>query len=81
MHWLQFLWTEDAIEHVAEHGVSQEEFEYVFCNRTSVGYSRSSGLPVVWGYTTDGRYLMIVYEKLDDGMILPVTAYEVPAPR
>jgi hypothetical protein len=43
--------------------------------------SRASGLPAVWGYTEDDRYLMAVYEKLADGTILPVTAYEVPEPR
>ena len=24
----QFLWTEETIEHVAEHGVSQDDFEH-----------------------------------------------------
>ena len=32
------------------------------------------------GETTDGRFLICVYEKLDDLTILPVTAYEVPRP-
>ena len=44
------------------------------------GVSRSSGLPAVWGYTPDGRYIMAVYEELDETTILPVTAYEVPEP-
>jgi len=32
------------------------------------------------GYTADGRYVMAVYEELDEVTILPVTAYEVPEP-
>lgn len=51
------------------------------CSPSSKGRSRSSNLPAVWGYTPDGRYIMAVYEKLDEVTVLPVTAYEVPEPR
>jgi hypothetical protein len=81
MAYYEFLWTDDIIEHLAEHGVSQDDFERVICNPTSKGYSRSSGLPAMWGYTSDGRYLIAVYESLDAMTVLPVTAYEVPEPR
>ena len=81
MAYYEFFWTAAIVAHVAEHGVSQNDFEHVFCQPTSKGYSRSSGLPAVWGYTADGRYIMAVYEVLDDMTILPVTAYEVPEPR
>jgi hypothetical protein len=75
-----FLWTDEIVEHLAEHGVSQNDFEQVVCHPTSKGWSRSSGLPCVWGYTEDGRYLIAIYEELDDITILPVTSYEVPEP-
>jgi hypothetical protein len=75
-----FLWTDEIVEHLAEHGVSQDDFEHVVCNPTSKGWSRSSDLPCVWGYTEDGRYIIAVYEELDDITLLPVTAYEVPEP-
>ena len=75
-----FLWTDEIVEHLDEHGVSQDDFEYVVCNHTGKGRSRSSGLPCVWGHTEDGRYLIAVYEELDAITILPVTAYEVPEP-
>ncbi|MDA1016891.1 MAG: hypothetical protein O3A00_20840 [Planctomycetota bacterium] len=39
--------------------------------------SRSSGLPIVFGFTPDGRYIMVVYEQIDDITIYPVTAYDV----
>lgn len=75
-----FLWTDEMVEHLAEHGLSQDDFEHVVCHPTSKGYSRSSGLPCVWGYTEDGRYILAVYEEVDGITILPVTAYEVPEP-
>jgi uncharacterized DUF497 family protein len=81
MAFLDFQWTDEAIEHIAEHGVSQEDFEQVVCDPDSKGFSRSSRLPAVWGYTADGRYIMAVYEELDELTVLPVTAYEVPEPR
>lgn len=81
MAYYDFLWTDALIQHIREHDVSPEDFEHVFLEPTSQGYSRSSELPAVWGYTEDGRYLIVVYEELDEMTILPVTAYEVPEPR
>ena len=77
MPYHEFVWTKKAIRHLAEHGVSQADFEYLLGRSKNRGFSRSSGLPAVWGYTRGGRYLMAVYEELD----LPVTAYDVPEPR
>jgi len=79
--YLDFLWNNEIVNHIAEHGISQDDFEHVVCHPFSKGYSRSSGLPAAWGYTPDGRYVMAVYEELDDMTILPVTAYEAPEPR
>lgn len=44
--------------------------------------SRTSGLPTVFGWTTTGRHLAVVYELVDDDPLTlrPVTAYDVPAP-
>jgi len=81
MAYYEFHWNEEVVQHVAEHGISQDDFEHVVCNPFSKGFSRSSGLPAAWGYTADGRYIMAVYEELDEVTLLPVTAYEVPEPR
>ena len=81
MAYYDFIWTEEIISHLAEHDVSQDDFERVVCRPISRGISRSSGLPVAWGYTEEGRYVMAVYEHVDANTILPVTAYEVPEPR
>lgn len=80
MAYYDFIWTEEIIEHLTEHGISQDDFEQVTCNPVSKGLSRSSGLPAVWGYTDDGRYVIAIYEEIDADTILPVTAYEVPEP-
>ena len=81
MPFLDFFWTDDSVEHIAEHGTVQEDFEHVVCHPSSKGFSRSSRLPAVWGYTPDGRYIVAIYEELDEMTVLPVTAYEVPEPK
>ncbi len=72
-----FIWTDENRSHIAEHGVTQDEFEAVVCNPESTGISRSSGLPIAFGFTADGRELACVYEILAEHEISPVTAYEV----
>jgi len=66
------------VQHCAEHGVSQEEIEEVFENFSDEDVSASSGRPVVFGDTRVGRHLMVVYDRIDDETVYPVTAYEVP---
>ena len=72
-----FIWADEIEEHLAEHGVTPEEFEDVVCNPDRVEASRSSGRPVAFGYTSTGRFLACVYELLDnDSTVMPITAYE-----
>jgi hypothetical protein len=52
-----FLWTAESIEHISEHGVSQEEFEEVVMNPEGETVSRSSGNPIAFGATPSGRVL------------------------
>ena len=35
MAYYEFLWTDEIVAHVAEHGVSQDDFEHVFRDPTS----------------------------------------------
>jgi hypothetical protein len=81
MAFFNFLWAHEIVEHIAEHGLTQEDFEYVVSKPVRRGISRSSNLPAAWGYTVDGRYIIAIYEEIDEVTILPVTAYEVPEPR
>ena len=66
------------VQHCAEHGISKEEVEEALDSATDEDLSRSSGRPVVFGDTSGGRHLMVVYEEVDEGTVYPVTAFEVP---
>jgi hypothetical protein len=69
------------VRHCAAHGVTKEEVEDVLAHPTDVDISQSSGLPVVFGDTRLRRHLMVVYERIDEATVYPVTAYEVPRRR
>jgi len=56
------------------------DVDHVLENYDARGFSRSTGKPCVFGYTPDGRFIVVIYEEVDDETILPVTAYEVPEP-
>lgn len=77
MPYFEFIWTDEIIKHLAEHGVSTDDFEFVVTHPARRGISRSSGRPCCWGETADGRPLFCVYDQVDDTTIIPVTAYEV----
>ena len=64
--------------HCAEHDISKEEVEEVLQNSTDDDLSHSSGRPVVFGDTSTGRHIMVVYEEIDANTAYPITAYEVP---
>jgi uncharacterized DUF497 family protein len=66
------------VQHCAQHGVTKEEVEEVLENATDAGISQSSGRPVLFGDTSTGRHLMVVYEEIDADTVYPVTAYDVP---
>ncbi len=72
-----FVWTPEIIEHLAEHDVTQEEFEEVVSHPEFEDISRSSGDPVVFGLTSNGKYLCCVFHRIDDDTIEPITGYEV----
>lgn len=83
MEWFQIYWDDPDdldgnTEHIAEHGLSIEDVEEVLANATVVGKSGSSGRPCVWGFTPDGRHIIVVFEEIDEDSIRVVTAYEVP---
>jgi hypothetical protein len=62
--------------------VTQDEVEEVLDNPDSeTTTSRSSGSPITFGWTSTGKYLAVVWERVDDDplTIRPITAYE-PTP-
>ncbi len=72
-----FVWTPDIIDHLADHGVTPEEFEEVVGNPEYEDVSRSTGNPVAFGFTSTGRNLCCVFKRFDDDLIEPVTAFDV----
>ena len=69
---------------VIEHDISQDEVWDVVGNPSNPTVpSDSTGRPSTFGETQTGRYLLVVWEHVDDDprTIKPVTAYDVPRPR
>ena len=65
------------VQHCAEHGITKEEVEDVLQNPTDSDVSRSSGRPILFGDTSTGRHLAVVYDEIDPDTAYPITAYEV----
>ncbi len=79
--WQQIIWNDEPdgnVEHIEEHGLSVDDVEHVLAGSRGDEVSRSSGLPCVFGNTPDGRHIIVVFERIDQDTIYPVTAYEVP---
>jgi uncharacterized DUF497 family protein len=80
---ISILWSDDpeenVVEHVRDHGIEPDEADEVitayFDQREP---SRAgTGRWVVQGYTTKGRYLIVVFDHyVDADLVVPVTAYE-----
>jgi hypothetical protein len=49
--WYQFIWTDEIIEHLAEHDITPEDFEAVVSDPYERLISRSSGKRAVRGFT------------------------------
>ena len=77
MPWLDVIWTRENRRHIGEHGIKAREVEEVLREPSSEGVSRTSGMPVVFGYTKGGRWLCVVYARIDEITVYPITAYEV----
>lgn len=50
-----FIWNGPIEEHIAEHGVTPDEFEEVVCDPDEVNQSRSSGRQIAFGETSTGK--------------------------
>jgi hypothetical protein len=74
---LSFHLDTEIVEHLAEHDVTPEEFEEIVGNPIQLDVSRSTGNPLAFGFTSEGRYLCCVYKRIDLDTIELVTAYEV----
>ncbi|MEM9943688.1 MAG: hypothetical protein AAF939_19150 [Planctomycetota bacterium] len=80
MIYLEVIWDDEPsgnVEHIAEHDLTLEDVEAVLCHPLDNDISRSSGLPIVFGFTPVRRYILVVYERLSDVKVYPITAYDV----
>jgi uncharacterized DUF497 family protein len=83
MRWTRVIWdwTEGGnVEHVEEHDLTTADVDEVLEDPESTAFSHSSGRPCVFGHVPDGRYIVVIYEEIDDDTVIPVTAYEVSEP-
>lgn len=70
------------VQHIARHNLTKDDVEHVFDNPTGTDISRSwPHRPVVFGETSSGRYIMVVYVAIDAFTVRPVTAFDVPKPK
>ena len=65
------------VAHIAEHGISKEGVEDVLSSPIGEDRSRTTGQPIVFGRTTHGEYIAVVYEVVDEDLAYPVTAFAV----
>jgi hypothetical protein len=74
---------EGNVHHIAAHGVTQADVEEILRDHVGGpdGVSNESGLPMVFGWTSSGKHIVVIYEdESDPGLIVirPTTAYPVP---
>ena len=65
------------VQHIAEHGLTPIDVEYVLNHPQPRRTSRSSGRPMVFGLTPSRETIAVVFEEIDDSTVYPITAYLV----
>lgn len=74
---------EGNVRHIAEHGITPEEAEEVVRDGYEAAVaSRTSGRPMVFGWTSTGKYLAVTFEIVDADapQVYVITAFEAPPP-
>jgi uncharacterized DUF497 family protein len=79
MFFVSIIWDQEDdprgnVQHIGEHVLTVEDVEAVLAVPTSEGYSDSSGHLAVWGYVPDGRFIIIVYEAIEEDTVRVITA-------
>lgn len=71
------------LRYVAEHDVTADEVEEVLENHfNDAAVSTSSANPITFGWTSTGKYLAVVFEKVqvNPPVAYPITEYPVNPP-
>ena len=69
-------WDDHNIEHIARHGVSPQEVEEV-CFGLHICMKERVDRYVLSGKTPDGRYLIVVIQRLHADAFRPITAFDM----
>lgn len=82
MAYISIIWDMDEeldgnTQHIADNGLTKEEVEEVLQDPISVTFSRSSGRPIAFGETSEGRCIAVIFIEIDRDTARPVTAYDV----
>jgi hypothetical protein len=82
MGYMTIIWDldddpEGNVQHIAEHDLTKEEVEDVMADPEGRSTSRSSGLPLVFGTTSTGRHIAVIFQEIDADTAKPVTAYDI----
>jgi hypothetical protein len=86
---VQVIWDleedpEGNVQHIAEHDITPAEVEEVLeAHFNEATASASSGNPITFGWTSTGKYLAVVFERIqvDPPVAFPITAYPVNPPK
>jgi hypothetical protein len=68
---------EGNVQHIAEHGLTPLDVEYVLNHPDRHAKSRSSGRPMVFGDTPSGERIVVIYEETGERSVYPITAYPI----
>ena len=82
MTYSTILWDPDDdpdgnVRHLAEHDITKGEVIQVLANPLGRDVSRSSGRPIMFGETTAGRLIAVVYQEIDRHTVYPITAFDI----
>jgi hypothetical protein len=66
------------VQHVAQNGLTPDEVEDVLLAVDEIGTSASTGLPMVFGFTSTGKYIGVVFHIIEESplAVRVVTAFE-----
>jgi hypothetical protein len=64
-----FEWTRGNIDHIAEHGVTPFEAEFVVRHAAPPWPLENAGRLLVWGQTSQGRYLQVILVMLEEDQV------------
>lgn len=77
MHISGFEWDDGNILHLElKHGISPKEAEQVFVDNPLFRKTKK-GHYAAFGQTFDGRYLVIIFETKQGGLIRPITGWDM----